>query len=62
MLPSDSSLNFQESLFYKVATGAMLAYRESVESPFEYHKVKRTSNTSQDLDYSFFCIFLMEVV
>jgi hypothetical protein len=57
MLSSDSSLNFQENLFYIVPTGAMLAYRESVESIFEYHKVKRTfMHTSQDLDHSFFLL------
>jgi hypothetical protein len=46
---SDIFLNFQESLFYTVAPGAVLAYRESLESLFVYHKVQRSvMYTSQD--------------
>ncbi|XP_062232326.1 chromatin modification-related protein EAF1 B-like [Phragmites australis] len=40
----------EESLFYTVAPGAMLAYRESVESLFEYHKKIGNSELKDDYE------------
>ncbi|XP_062180648.1 chromatin modification-related protein EAF1 B-like isoform X2 [Phragmites australis] len=42
----------EESLFYTVPSGAMLAYRESVESLFEYHKKIGNAELKDDYEAS----------
>jgi hypothetical protein len=56
---ADSFIYLQGSLFYTVPPGAMLAYRESMESLFMYHKVKRSFlHSTQDI-MNILCFLLL---